>query len=611
MNHVMRLAAVCLSVVGAAAAAAQQPVTLTSTADFQLGNNEGLVSVAQDRVARDKITAGAVAPWAATTAVPTERGNVSSVAYNGFVYCIGGEGAADEVIYAPVNADGTLGAWSSTTALPSGRRFHTSVAYNGCVYVIAGYDADYGSAFGDVWVAPINGDGSIGNWTSTSSLPSARGFHASAVYNGFVYVTGGSEFGATPEVLFAPVNADGTLGSWTPTTELPANRDSHTCVAYNGFLYVLGGYQYLAGTTAFYAPINADGTVGAWTETSSLTVGHSTHASVAYNGFIYAIGGDWQVDVSVAAIDPNGSLGNWATIESLPAARRFLGAVTWNGYVYAIGGGAQELDVYYSSFNADSANANQAPDRLIGAYSRLVDLQSDTATRYVTLNGHLSPGGVIRLQVRVATDSDGIFGAETIIDPVVLGSPVEILGTGRYVWIRVTLDDSGTSDTNDPSYVTDVTVSATAPPTPGVVFDGPGADIDTQTSTSTLEANWSGFAAGVSDSIASYEWAIGTAPGLSNVQGWINVGLATSAINSSLSLSPGVKYVSVRAVSGLGLVSSPATSDGVQVQGPASTGGGGGSDHKSRCGQSASAAPGSWTGGLAGILLMAFALRRR
>src|SRR6185295_8009501 len=102
MKTMLRLLVVCAFLSGAVAASAQQPVTLTSTADFQKGNNEGLVSPAQERVTRERITAGTVAPWAVTTAMPTERADVTAVAYNGFVYCIGGEGAADEVIYAPM-----------------------------------------------------------------------------------------------------------------------------------------------------------------------------------------------------------------------------------------------------------------------------------------------------------------------------------------------------------------------------------------------------------------------------------------------------------------------------------------------------------------------------
>ena len=607
MKTLTSLAVWCGLVAGSGWAAAQQSVTLTTTGDFQLGNIEGLISPAQDRVKRDRISAGTLGAWSTTTSVPSERADVASVAYNGFVYCIGGEGAADEVIYAPLNSDGSLGAWSATTALPNGRRFHASVAYNGYVYVIAGFDGNFDQAYDDVLVAPINADGTLGSWTATASLPSQRGFHAAAVYNGFVYVTGGwmTGLGANPETLYAPIHADGTLGAWVGTSSLPVNRASHSCVAYNGFLYNIGGEQYLAGTTAFVAQINADGSIGAWSATTDLTTSHSAHASVAYNGFIYAIAGDWQVDVSVAPLNSDGSIGAWQAAASLPSARRYLGAVAYNGYLYTIGGSFNpELETFVAPINNDAANANQAPELLTGYYSHLVDLQSDTANRYITINGQLSPGGSIRLQVRVASDATAVFGAETVIDDVTPGTTIQIPGNGRYVWLRLTLDDTGTSDVDDATFVTDIVISNIDPPTAGQVLDGAGADIDSQSSKTTIEANWSGFTAGAGDSIAYYEWAIGTAPGSTNVQGWVNVGLTLSASNSALSLTTGTKFVSVRATATSGLKSPVATSDGVQVlaSGSAPTGGGGGHS-SSRCGQSA----GTGGSGMALIGALAFA----
>jgi len=114
----------------------------------------------------------------------------------------------------------------------------------------------------------------------------------------------------------------------------------------------------------------------------------------------------------------------------------------------------------------------------------------------------------------------------------------------------------------------------TIPPNIGTVLDGTAADIATQTSTTTIDANWSGFSddSGV---VAEYRWAIGTSPGGTQVQNWTSVGSATSASNNALALSNlATYYVSVRAFDPSGNGSAVATSNGVQVQ--AVTGGGGG-----------------------------------
>ncbi|HEB54466.1 MAG TPA: hypothetical protein ENI87_14540 [bacterium] len=115
----------------------------------------------------------------------------------------------------------------------------------------------------------------------------------------------------------------------------------------------------------------------------------------------------------------------------------------------------------------------------------------------------------------------------------------------------------------------------TIPPQAGQVFDGAslGVDVDGQSETTTLSANWTGF---VDDSgvIAAYEWAIGTSAGATDVQPWTGVGVTATAANTNLSLVPSTTYYcSVRAYDEAGNVSVAASSDGITING--SSGGGG------------------------------------
>src|SRR5262249_42002803 len=129
---------------------------------------------------------------------------------------------------------------------------------------------------------------------------------------------------------------------------------------------------------------------------------------------------------------------------------------------------------------------------------------------------------------------------------------------GSYtVHLRVT-DNVGNVNT---STSTSFTIDTTAP-TAGTVNDGLGADIDFQTSTSALSANWSGFSD--SNGIATYQWAIGTTPGGTQTQAFTNVTQTSATAN--LSLSNGTTYyVSVRAIDSAGNVGAAATSNGVKV----------------------------------------------
>ena len=151
--------------------------------------------------------------WCASTStangsLPAATYLATAVAYNGYVYQIGGyAGSVTAVVdYAAINNGGpaTLSAWAATGSLPAATYLATAVAYNGYVYQIGGYA---GSVTAVVDYAAITSTGALaapgscagtitGYWcastsTANGSLPAAT-YHATAVaYNGYVYQIGG------------------------------------------------------------------------------------------------------------------------------------------------------------------------------------------------------------------------------------------------------------------------------------------------------------------------------------------------------------------------------------------------------------------------------------
>jgi hypothetical protein len=135
-----------------------------------------------------------------------------------------------------------------------------------------------------------------------------------------------------------------------------------------------------------------------------------------------------------------------------------------------------------------------------------------------------------------------------------------VAGQKYFVTVRATFSATCAVHTASDGVTIDV-----SGPTAGSVNDGTGSDIDSQTDTRSISANWSGFADPQSG-IARYDWAIGTSPGGQQVLPFTSVRTATRATKTSLRLTRGTTYyVSVRATNGAGS-STVATSDGVLIQ---------------------------------------------
>jgi hypothetical protein len=275
----------------------------------------------------------------------------STVAYNGYMYQLGGyNGTAgiSTTYYAPINANGTLGSWTSTTALPTTLYNATAVVYNGYVYVMGGYNGS--SEQSTVYYAQLNSNGTIGTWNTTTSMTFARQLATSAVNNGFVYVLGGSSAGtAASTVYYAPFNANGTIGTWNMATSLPAVRAGASTIVNNGYIYEIGGGTTPsctpAGTnTSYYATINNDGSIGAWNSTVASPDNRYGANAVAWGAHVYLMGGTTTGGgcspgflYHDAVINNNGTFGAWGGPSA--ADQVFLATtVVYNGFMYMLGG---------------------------------------------------------------------------------------------------------------------------------------------------------------------------------------------------------------------------------------------------------------------------------
>ena len=258
---------------------------------------------------------GTLGSWSPTSAITTERESHGVAAYNGFLYVVSGRIDSTfrlTVEAASINANGTLGLWTVlSSTLPTVQDNPGVVAYEGYLYAVGGTDENFVD-LATVRVAKIEADGTLGSWTSTSSLSNPHNHLGVAAYGDHLYAIAGT--GGTGEnindVEIASINADGTLGEWSISSSSPnINRGGTFLAQDRGFLYAAGGPR--ADPSVEMAKINSDGTLGVWTSASSLIQGRTTTGVVTYNGRIYAVAGldddgapIYLNSVEVAGIDP-------------------------------------------------------------------------------------------------------------------------------------------------------------------------------------------------------------------------------------------------------------------------------------------------------------------
>lgn len=280
--------------------------------------------------------------WTATTSLPSAVEQTGAVAYNGYLYELGGTvngGSATTTAYsAPINSDGTIGSWTTAGNVVTAGNSKNVMVYNGYIYEVGD-----NSGKSNVYYASI-GNGTIGSWTKGTATPAANNAAGATIYQNYLYLVGGGPSGGGggyyTTVYDAPLNADGSVGSWNTTTSLPTATGMNTAIAYNGYLYSIGGADTGFSPNVYYAPINADGSIGTWVTTASISGSKYGQYSYIYDGYIYYVGGWTNKITYYAPIYANGSLGAWQTSASLisTSGLRYVSGATYNGYMYVVAG---------------------------------------------------------------------------------------------------------------------------------------------------------------------------------------------------------------------------------------------------------------------------------
>ncbi len=316
--------------------------------------------------------------WTTGTALPSILGMSQVVVTKNRVYLLGGRNGTaylSTVYTAPINSDGTLGTWTTGTSLPVGLGYSQVIVTKNRVYLLGGRNST--SYISTVYTAPINSDGTLGTWTTDNSLPGSLGVTQAVVTKNRVYLLGGYDDTTYLSIVYtAVINTDGTLGTWSTGTSLPGSLALSQAIITKNRVYLVGGYDGTATVATVYtAVINTDGTLGTWSTGTSLPGQLAESQAIVTKNRVYLLGGrngsGWVSTVYTAAINADGTLGTWTTGTSLPGSLSNSQAIVTNNRIYLLGGyisgsyvatvytaimygGKNDYSPYYSSGSANT-----------------------------------------------------------------------------------------------------------------------------------------------------------------------------------------------------------------------------------------------------------------
>lgn len=262
--------------------------------------------------------------------------------------------------------------WREVTPFNIPRRAPAAVISGDFIYILGGVDKQ-GNYVRTIEFSPINSNGNLGRWETSTDLLEGRFYLGAASDGQFLYALGG---GGGPigddniplaSVERAVIHSDGSLGEWQLHSYLTTPRRGLKIEQYNGQIYAIGGYngQFLRSTER----LNLAATPQWILEQNEAQVDRYIHATAIMENRLYLLGGHVEKagpmsygDIEMTRIRENGTLEPWqVSLSRLVNARFIATGFSLGKYLYIAGGhnGIKRLDSVEMTSVDQSGNAGE------------------------------------------------------------------------------------------------------------------------------------------------------------------------------------------------------------------------------------------------------------
>lgn len=281
------------------------------------------------------------------------KGEQTSFYADGYVYYI----SLENYTLGEVTDEGRVDQWTNISAPSPAHNLGVYCSYaveyheaTNSVY-FAGGQSGFDTAHREVFRCEIQPDHTLGEWVEVNSMVTGRFAPTLRTGEGpngkhFLYAISGADcnWGFLDTVEFAPINADGSLGEWSITSSLNHPRPGADGFFHDGKLYIFGGGRHsLRNDTVESASVRHDGHLTQWELVGTMGNYRSCPgvAFVPQTNKVYAIGGytgeygqDKTDTTEVADIS---DLDSWNPDGNLKAVTQSLSALTTPESIIVIG----------------------------------------------------------------------------------------------------------------------------------------------------------------------------------------------------------------------------------------------------------------------------------
>ncbi|MDZ4700002.1 MAG: kelch repeat-containing protein [Rhodothermales bacterium] len=276
------------------------------------------------------------------TNTPDARHENAFIEVGGKFYLLGGRSTRRVEIYDPSDSTWTNGAFPP---LSISLHHFQAVAIGTTIYVVGAYTESYPD---EVTVPNIYTYNTTNNtWSTGSAIPTEfqRGSAAAVVYNGNIYLVGGSVGGhggsAVRKKDFSMYNPN--TNTWTALTQAPRARDHFHATVHGHKLYVAGGRD--GSNPDNIAPVDVyNFNSGFWsTLSNNIPTPRGGTTSVTLGDYVLVIGGETSQQLAHDEVEAlNVLTGDWLELNPLVTGRHGMQAIVYGDDLFVVAGSGEK-----------------------------------------------------------------------------------------------------------------------------------------------------------------------------------------------------------------------------------------------------------------------------